>query len=52
MPLAAWKQLMPEQQALWDQLPNKAKEIILSTTKSWNSSDDQTANLHDKSAQD
>jgi len=52
LPFVAWKQLTPEQQALWDQLPNKAKEIILSTTKSWNSSDDQTANLHDKSAQD
>jgi len=52
MPFAAWKQLMPEQQVLWDQLPNKAKEIIYAGTKSRNASDSQKANLHDMSAQD
>jgi len=52
MHFAAWKQLTPEQQVLWDQLPNKAKEIILAGTKSRNASDGCKANLHDMSAQD
>ena len=52
MPFTAWKQLMPEQQAQWDQLPNEAKEIILAGTKSRTASDGRKANLHDMSAQD
>jgi len=44
--------LTPEQQAIWDQLPNEAKEVILATNKSQNTSDNRKANLHDMSAQD
>ncbi len=44
-----WKSLQPDARVMWDQLPDKAKTIILSVHKPNNR---RSANLHEISAYD